>query len=428
MNDLTALAGFAGITALWSQIRALFQRIRALFITRVTLSGEVRLAVFDYLLTQGKVINWGDMNISSASTWVRPLDRVAEVAFETSPSQPRLCYIDGRLILFHAPTSPGNPNYPDSLVTLTGLRWQIKATDLIDRALKSAVTRQTTGNRYYVRRIGGHNNRGGSEPLRGNSTYPTSPPTEANQLRPSQKLLHWQPTDIGAPQPAEPFAAMSLCAQGMAAKADFDRWLGLKTWYQARGIPWRRGHLYYGPPGTGKTSIARALAQAADLPVFAFDLSSLDNERFLDAWQDMQERTPCMALIEDIDGTFDRRVNVAAAGDRREVLTFDCLLNAMGGIQTCDGVFIVLTTNHPEKLDEALGKPAFDGKGSTRPGRIDATFSLDLPNGDQRREILRRIIGPEHTTDDDVQKTKGHTAAQVTEYAIQTALRQQWQD
>lgn len=427
MTDIATLAGFAGITALWSHIRGLFNRVRALFITRVTLSGEVRTAVFDYLLTDGKIINWGDLNISSASTWVRPLERVAEVAFETSPAQPRLCWIDGRFLLFCAPTSPSSPNYPDQLVVITGLRWQIKASELIDRALKATITRQTTGNRYYVRRIGGCHSR--TEGSRTGGVLANSAPTDpSNMLRPSQKLLHWLPSEIGAPQPEEPFSAMALCHQGMAAKADFERWLGLKSWYQKRGIPWRRGHLYYGPPGTGKTSLARALAQAADLPVFAFDLSSLDNEKFLDAWQDMQERTPCMALIEDIDGTFDGRINVASANDHRDVLTFDCLLNAMGGIQTCDGVFIVLTTNHHEKLDEALGRPTENGKGSTRPGRIDATFVLGLPNEDQRCDILNRIIGQEHTTDADVQQTAGLTAAQVTEYAIQTALRQQWQN
>jgi hypothetical protein len=33
-----------------------------------------------------------------------------------------------------------------------------------------------------------------------------------------------------------------------------------KTFYQNRGIPYRRGYLFYGPPGTGKTSFAVAMA------------------------------------------------------------------------------------------------------------------------------------------------------------------------
>lgn len=235
--------------------------------------------------------------------------------------------------------------------------------------------------------------------------------------------LHWQEDEIGAPLPADPFSALSLCDVGHAAVQDFRRWLSLKEWYQERGIPWRRGHLYYGPPGTGKTSLARAIAQSADMPVFAYDLSTLDNIQFSEAWQNMREATPCIALIEDIDGTFHDRDNVLKS-DKRDTLTFDCFLNALGGIETCDGVFLVITTNKPELLADALGSPDLEGGGTSRPGRLDAAYCLKLPAVEQRRQIITRIC--DEYPEELILESEGQSAAKVTELAIVTALNKMW--
>lgn len=78
-----------------------------------------------------------------------------------------------------------------------------------------------------------------------------------------------------------------------------------------------------------------------------------------------------IALIEDIDGVFHGRQNVlrgeSGQGSR---LTFDCVLNCLSGVQTADGVFTVITTNHLELVDPALGRPMASGDAS-RPGRLD---------------------------------------------------------
>ncbi len=424
-SNLTLFAGFAGLTALWSQIRGFFDRLRALFVTRVTLNGEIATIVTHYLYTHCKVLNWGDRYIRSNSAWVRPLDRVAEVAYEHAPMQPLIAWLHRRPILFHCPRqhyNGGQSNTPDNheILILTGLRGCLDIVALTRAALTEAQNRQSTGRRYFIRRISGKRENLSA----GDSTRPAGLHPETS-IKPTMRFLHWQAEDIGAPQPDAPFNALALCCQGEAARADFERWLTLKRWYQERGIPWRRGHLYYGPPGTGKTSVARALAQQADMPVFAYDLSTLDNEQFSQAWQNMQEHTPCMALIEDIDGTFQGRTNVLAT-DRRETLTFDCLLNALGGIQTCDGVFVIITTNKPETLDEALGKPIPGTRGTTRPGRLDAAFCLEMPNQGQRLTILYRIIGQENVKTFHLDQTAGMTAAQVTDYAITHALAHTW--
>lgn len=295
---------------------------------------------------------------------------------------------------------------------------------LTAEALEWHVLKDTTGQRYRVRHVAGRSNKGMSKgEASGGATV--APPEPRASPHIGRNYLHWDEDDIGAPKAKEPFAAYSLGEVAGAAREDFRRWLGLKDWYEARGIPWRRGHLLYGPPGTGKTALVRALAQEADMPVFSYDLSSLDNEEFRRYWMDMQESAPCIALLEDIDGVFHGRENVLSQSNTsRESLTFDCLLNALGGIETADGVFVVVTTNRPETLDEALGRPTEDGK-TTRPGRLDRAYCLPLPSPAQRESIIRRIAG--EVTPQCLQRTEEMTAAQVTEWAMNLALAQLWE-
>jgi len=429
MYDIPSIAFIATIAAFWGQIRGIIDRIKSIFIIRFTLHGEVAESVANYIWRNGKVLQWGDRYIRSASAWVRPLERMAEVAFEHAPIQPLLAWVDGRPVSFVCPRENGFGGKEQAIpqnfnvLTISSLRWCLDIKKLTKSAIDATLARQTTGgNRYRVRRVSGRRNSGYAEKsIDQGATAPA--PISSNQITPDMRLLHWFEQDIGSPQPDQPFAAVALCHQQTLCVSDFRRWLSLKKWYSQRGIPWRRGHLYYGPPGTGKTTIARALAQESDMPVFAYDLSTLDNEQFCEAWQEMQHHTPCMALIEDIDGCFHGRKNILA-NDKRDTLTFDCLLNALGGIQTCDGVFIVITTNKPELLDDALGKPSGQGSGTTRPGRIDAGFCFQAPAIEQRAHILQRIMGS--SDEIHIAASEGMTAAQVTEYAIEKALQETW--
>jgi hypothetical protein len=108
----------------------------------------------------------------------------------------------------------------------------------------------------------------------------------------------------------------------------------------------------------------------------------------------MQLNVPCIALIEDIDNVFHGRENISRkhgmmsflmASKKKDgeadqpppsPLTFDCLLNCLDGVDRCDGVFTIVTTNSIDKIDPALGQPRKLPDGtvefiSSRPGRID---------------------------------------------------------
>lgn len=421
MNDFTSFAFLATIAALWSQIRTVFDRVRGLFIQRTTLSGNISTTVSDFLYSNARIYRWGDALIRSESAWVRPKQRVMEVAYEGAPTKPVLAVWNGSPLLFQSPHSgqstPGIPDRMD-ILTITSLRGTLDLVTLTRAAIEWQSNRETTGHRYRVRHIGGK----GQQNREANNL--AASPRAPEITRPGTRYLHWDEQDIGSPKPANPFDSYALSPTTAAARDDFKRWCQLKTWYLERGIPWRRGHLLYGPPGTGKTALVRALAQEADFPVFAFDLSTLGNDEFRYAWMDMQESAPCIALIEDIDGVFHGRENVLSQHEgMRSSLTFDCLLNALGGIQTADGIFVVITTNKPELLDEALGKPDTSGT-TSRPGRLDRAFCLPAPNVEARLSIICRICG--QCTCEDLGDTAEMSAAQVTEWSISKALQEMW--
>lgn len=151
------------------------------------------------------------------------------------------------------------------------------------------------------------------------------------------------------------------------------------------------------------------------MPIFVFDISSLSNEEMSRMWREVQESAPCMALFEDVDAVFDGRDNIT--GESGGGLTFDCFLNCLSGVETADGVFVVVTTNNIEKLDSAL----------TRPGRLDRLIEMPHLPYDCLKQIADRILGewPEEVEAvmDNHEKLTG---AQMTELCVSRALERYW--
>ncbi len=244
-------------------------------------------------------------------------------------------------------------------------------------------------------------------------------------------------------------------------------WRNNKTWYQERGIPWKRGWLCFGPPGTGKTALARAFAEELDMPIYVFNLAEISNHELIQAWAEMQAATPCVALIEDIDNVFHGRENVARPrfglfGRKKKKpantnnndgdddkdsdgfggggsLSFDCLLNCLDGVERSEGVFTIITTNDVSKVDPALGQPRRLPDGavefiSTRPGRIDKAVELTYMDPSDKKLMARRILGE---YEDECLKLLEfvdrfpdlqETPAQFQERCAQAALARFWQD
>ena len=151
------------------------------------------------------------------------------------------------------------------------------------------------------------------------------------------------------------------------------------------GIHPPKGVLLYGPPGTGKTLLAKAIAgniEATFLRVVASQIvdkyigesARIVREMFAYA----KEHAPCVIFIDEIDAIGGKRIE-GTSSDREIQRTLMELLTQLDGFDSLGKVKIIMATNRPGVLDDAL----------MRPGRIDRKIEIPLPNRRAREDILR---------------------------------------
>jgi hypothetical protein len=158
-------------------------------------------------------------------------------------------------------------------------------------------------------------------------------------------------------------------------------WLRAETWYQERNITWRRGLLLHGKPGNGKSALVLEAAKRNGLPLFVFDLSSMDNKEFEEAIDTMPTESGII-LFEDIDVVFEGRENKTRS-QQFGGLTFDAFINQLGGVKSIKNKFIFITTNYIDKIDKAL----------TRPGRMDEIIEVFPLNSEEKLNMAQTVLG-----------------------------------
>lgn len=124
--------------------------------------------------------------------------------------------------------------------------------------------------------------------------------------------------------------------------------------------------MLHGPPGTGKTSFVQALAGALDFNIAMLSLSQrgLHDDLLNRLLLNIPPRT--IVLLEDADAAFSNRRQTDEDGYSGGSVTFSGLLNALDGVASAEERIVFMTTNHLERMDEAL----------VRPGRIDMMIHL----------------------------------------------------
>ncbi len=182
--------------------------------------------------------------------------------------------------------------------------------------------------------------------------------------------------------------------------------------YREMDLPHRRGLLLTGPPGNGKTSFARALVADNDVAFVLVTSVSARHEnpalQLRKAFEMAAKMAPCVLCLEDVDGLI-------------EGVTRNELLNQLDGLgRGGDGVLVVATTNHPEKLDAAL---------TERPSRFDAKWIIKNPGRADRRGYLAWRLARsdraalEATLDRLARETAGLTYAMLQDLALRGITR-----
>jgi AAA+ superfamily predicted ATPase len=155
------------------------------------------------------------------------------------------------------------------------------------------------------------------------------------------------------------------------------------------GLPHHLGILLFGVPGCGKSSLIHALASELERSIFYLNLGSVESDKELtDLVTSNRDWSQALLVLEDFDAAGvavnrddeDEEVPVTTSdglkatvkrkrsGKKKDkaTVTLSTMLNVLDGLISPDGLVVIATTNHPEKLDDAL----------KREGRFDQQYEL----------------------------------------------------
>ncbi|WP_212391216.1 AAA family ATPase [Sporosarcina beigongshangi] len=148
------------------------------------------------------------------------------------------------------------------------------------------------------------------------------------------------------------------------------------------GITSPKGLLLYGPPGTGKTLLAQAIAREIGATFYSSSGAAFTElfvgvgaSRVRTLFENARKQKPAVIFIDEVDALAGKRKT--HGGEETEKTLTELLVQLDGGNNN-DGVLFIAATNRKDMLDEAF----------LRPGRIDYSFQVPLPDAAGRREII----------------------------------------
>ena len=189
----------------------------------------------------------------------------------------------------------------------------------------------------------------------------------------------------------------------------------------ARGLQTPKGILLAGVPGCGKSLSAKMTAKIWSLPLFRFDIGSVydkwvgeSEKKMRQALRFLDNVAPCVVWIDEIE----KGLSISDGGNdtgRRVLGQFLFWLQESGS-----RVFLVATANDISALPPEL----------FRKGRFSQTFFVDLPNDDERRDVIGQYCvqslhwQPQKTDMERlIRCTEGFSYADI-EYAIKDLAQQ----
>ena len=178
------------------------------------------------------------------------------------------------------------------------------------------------------------------------------------------------------------------------------------------------GMLLYGPPGCGKTFFAEKFAEETGfnyLLVKSSDLASSyihgSQEKIRQLFDQAEKNAPIVVCFDEFDALVpDRSWNNVSSEEVNEFLS---------QMNNCAkrGIFIVATSNRPDKIDPAV----------LRTGRIDKMVYVPLPDFEARKEMF--VIHLQGRPVDDgiqldalAQKTDGYIASDIAYIVNDSAM------
>jgi transitional endoplasmic reticulum ATPase len=199
---------------------------------------------------------------------------------------------------------------------------------------------------------------------------------------------------------------------------DVDSFFGSRASYSQYSLPWKRGIILHGPPGCGKTISIKALMNSvrhqgiSNLYVKSFKASGCqtDQASIRQIFVKARAVAPALLIFEDLDSLVTD-----------ELRSF--FLNEVDGVEENNGLLIIGSTNHLDRLDTSITK---------RPSRFDRKFHFKAPL-EKERQLYCQYWQSKLESNQDIDftyevcqavaaATEGFTFAYLKELFVQTLL------
>ena len=147
-----------------------------------------------------------------------------------------------------------------------------------------------------------------------------------------------------------------------------DKFNANKEFYESKQLLYKTGIMLFGEPGTGKSSLVKALASTYNRSIVNVNVSNLKYIDLVKLTQaiNVDDVRDYIILLEDIDTLFLNREDDKSDKDDQAVI--NKLLQFLDSNTSPTNVIFIATTNHLERLDQALLREGrFDLKVEIKP-------------------------------------------------------------